>query len=164
MRRSFAVAIAVLASAFLFTSCTMVRYYKSSDIKKTFRGAEQKVQKLVREAKKNVKVRRSKLKELAAHKGTTLKQAPFKGLNQTLKEMSGEIKKLKVLATKISKLNKKASKTLGKRKKVATNDPAFDKIEALKKQLEELHGQSTAVLSRCKELDAGFVERAQKIK
>jgi len=151
--------IAVLAAS----GCTMVRYYKVSDLKAQFRKSETQAKKSVREAGKDLKLKRKKLKQLSETRGVDLKKPPYSELTGMTGKMSKELKKLKGHSARIGKLRKKMDKTVGKRKKIATNQPVYDKVESLIEEMKRYHEQATSTLNEYKALSTRFVERAKEI-
>jgi len=162
MPRIAILTLAATALALGGPACTMVRYYKVSEVRKTFAKSRKQVDKIIRKAGKDLKKRKAGLKKLAS-RGADLDGPTGRELKGMMKQMKRLRAELGEVVPRIEKLRKRLDRVVGKKKKITQKDSRYPKVQGLIDEMKALHDQARKLVKKYQKLASKFKKRAKKL-
>ncbi len=149
-------------AAVLLVAASCVRYYKSSDLRKSFAKAERQVDKLVSKADEDLTKRKAALKK-ARKKGVELDGPAGREMQEVMGRMAGLRSEMAALGPRVSGLADRLAAVLGKSRKISEKDRRFSKVQGLIDELKEVQSVGNRLVAEYKKLHRQFMKKAKSL-
>ncbi len=139
------------------SACTIVKYYKTSEIKKTFVSVKQKANKGINDTNADYQQKKSIYKQLT-DKTSTPKATPYPKMKEILNEMSTQVSLMKSVQNKIGKLDKEFTKLLRGKKEIVEDSSEWKRVNKMRQEYksigDQLNGHSKKYTKKSNEFSA----------